>query len=88
MTSSQPREPQPGEPNRPRPPVGRRRTLSRLPVHLYRLGLGPLFGKRLLLLIHTGRVSGRARKVVVEVPREPTPRQPQVVMSAPVPHRL
>ncbi|MFD9817842.1 nitroreductase family deazaflavin-dependent oxidoreductase [Streptomyces violascens] len=67
MTSSQPREPPPGEPNRPRPPVGWRRTLSRLPVHFYRLGLGPLFGKRLLLLIHTGRVSGRARKVVVEV---------------------
>ncbi|MDF9816638.1 nitroreductase family deazaflavin-dependent oxidoreductase [Streptomyces sp. SPB162] len=41
--------------------------MARLPVHLYRLGLGPLFGKRMLLLIHTGRASGRARNVVIEV---------------------
>ncbi|MFD4371149.1 nitroreductase family deazaflavin-dependent oxidoreductase [Streptomyces sp. NPDC058486] len=52
---------------RPRPPTGWRRRLARLPVHLYRGGLGPLFRGRLLLLIHTGRKSGRAREVVLEV---------------------
>ncbi|MFI6055042.1 nitroreductase family deazaflavin-dependent oxidoreductase [Streptomyces violascens] len=52
---------------RPKLPTGWRRTVARLPVHLYRLGLGPLFGRRMLLLVHTGRVSGQARKVVIEV---------------------
>lgn len=55
------------EPNRPQPPTGWKRLVARLPVHLYRIGLGPLFGNRLLLLIHTGRTSGRAHEVVIEV---------------------
>ncbi|MFC8271867.1 nitroreductase family deazaflavin-dependent oxidoreductase [Streptomyces sp. NPDC057271] len=54
-------------PRRPRPPSGWRRRLARLPIHLYRGGLGPLFAGRLLLLIHTGRKSGRSREVVLEV---------------------
>ncbi|WP_432168197.1 nitroreductase family deazaflavin-dependent oxidoreductase [Streptomyces sp. bgisy031] len=56
-------------PTRPRPalPRGWRRRLARLPVGLYRVGIGPLFGKRLLLLHHTGRTSGRDRQVVLEV---------------------
>lgn len=54
------------EPRR-KPPAGWRRLVARLPVQLYRAGLGPLFGKRMLLLTHTGRISGQARKVVVEV---------------------
>ncbi|WP_243742385.1 nitroreductase family deazaflavin-dependent oxidoreductase [Actinorugispora endophytica] len=41
--------------------------LFRLPVHLYRMRLGRLLGGRLLLLEHTGRVSGKRRLVVVEV---------------------
>ena len=41
--------------------------MARLPVHLFRVGLGPALGKRLLLLHHTGRVSGRRRQVVLEV---------------------
>jgi deazaflavin-dependent oxidoreductase (nitroreductase family) len=49
------------------PPTGIRRTLWRLPIRLYRLGLGPLLGRRFMLLTHTGRVSGRPRHVVVEV---------------------
>ncbi|MEU6854068.1 nitroreductase family deazaflavin-dependent oxidoreductase [Actinacidiphila alni] len=53
--------------NRPEPPASWRRFLARLPVQLYRIGLGPLFGKRMLMLTHTGRISGRARQVVVEV---------------------
>lgn len=54
------------EPNRPHPPTGWKRLAARLPIHLYRCGLGPLFGKRLLLLIHTGRTSGTSREVVIE----------------------
>lgn len=43
--------------------------LLRLPVYLYRLGLGHLLGHRLLLLTHRGRVSGRTRQTVLEVAR-------------------
>ncbi|MFH8973899.1 nitroreductase family deazaflavin-dependent oxidoreductase [Streptomyces sp. NPDC017890] len=52
---------------RPRRPAGRWRTAARLPILLFRAGLGPLFGKRLLLLHHVGRISGRDRRVVLEV---------------------
>ncbi|WP_282695950.1 nitroreductase family deazaflavin-dependent oxidoreductase [Streptomyces sp. CC208A] len=54
-------------PRRPHPPTGWKRRLARLPIRLFRGGLGPLFGGRLLLLIHTGRNSGRSREVVLEV---------------------
>ena len=50
-----------------RPPSGVSRALFRAPIYLYRLGLGWLFGKRILLLHHIGRVSGTARQVVFEV---------------------
>jgi deazaflavin-dependent oxidoreductase (nitroreductase family) len=50
-----------------RPPSGVSRTLFRAPIHLYRLGLGWLFGNRMLLLNHTGRASGRQRQVILEV---------------------
>jgi deazaflavin-dependent oxidoreductase (nitroreductase family) len=49
------------------PPSGVSRALFRAPIHLYRLGLGGLFGKRILLLNHIGRVSGQQRQVVLEV---------------------
>jgi deazaflavin-dependent oxidoreductase (nitroreductase family) len=49
------------------PPAGLTRLLFRIPIHLYRLGLGWLFGSRLLLLNHTGRVSGKPRQTVLEV---------------------
>jgi deazaflavin-dependent oxidoreductase (nitroreductase family) len=49
------------------PPTGLSRLLFRMPIHLYRLGLGWLFGRRLLLLNHIGRVSGKSRQVVLEV---------------------
>ncbi|MFV0133646.1 nitroreductase family deazaflavin-dependent oxidoreductase [Streptomyces sp. HMX87] len=52
---------------RPRIPTGLRRLVARLPILLFRAGLGPLLGKRLLLLHHTGRVSGLDRRVVLEV---------------------
>ncbi|MEV4333513.1 nitroreductase family deazaflavin-dependent oxidoreductase [Streptomyces sp. NPDC049597] len=63
------------EPNRSSPPTGWRRLVARLPVHLYRIGLGPLLGPRLLLLLHTGRKTGATHTVVLEVvahdPRSP-----------------
>lgn len=44
-----------------------RRVLFRAPIWLYRLGLGGLLGRRLVLLTHTGRRSGQPRQVVLEV---------------------
>ncbi len=41
--------------------------LFRAPVHLYRWGLGCIFGKRLLLLTHRGRHTGLRRQTVLEV---------------------
>ncbi|WP_123524997.1 nitroreductase family deazaflavin-dependent oxidoreductase [Streptomyces sp. 840.1] len=55
------------DPRRPAPLTGWRRTAARLPVHMFRAGLGPLFRGRLLLLVHTGRTSGQPRRTVVEV---------------------
>lgn len=54
-------------PRRPRLPSGWRRLVLRLPILLYRAGLGPLFGKRLLLLHHTGRVSDLDHMTVLQV---------------------
>ncbi len=45
----------------------RTRWLVRAPIWLFRLRLGFVFGSRLLLLEHVGRVSGRRRYVVLEV---------------------
>ncbi|WP_212910103.1 nitroreductase family deazaflavin-dependent oxidoreductase [Streptomyces sp. TS71-3] len=56
-----------GEGWRPARPAGWRRRMARLPLLMYRAGLGPLFGNRLLVLHHTGRVSGLDRTVVLEV---------------------
>lgn len=52
---------------KPDPPSGLSRILWRLPIHIYRLGLGNLFGDRLMLLNHVGRVSGKQRQTVIEV---------------------
>lgn len=51
------------------PPRGLARLVFRLPIWLYRLGLGGLLGTRFLLLTHTGRKSGRGRQTVLEVVR-------------------
>ncbi|WP_077089245.1 nitroreductase family deazaflavin-dependent oxidoreductase [Mycobacterium rhizamassiliense] len=50
-----------------RPPAGLARNALRLPIHIYRLKLGWLFGSRLLLLNHTGSVSGRPRQTILEI---------------------
>ncbi|GAB3498171.1 nitroreductase family deazaflavin-dependent oxidoreductase [Amycolatopsis cihanbeyliensis] len=52
---------------RPQPPKGLSRLLYRLPIHLYRAGFGWLFGQRLMMLTHVGRVSGKPRNIVIEV---------------------
>ena len=49
------------------PPAGVTRFLFRIPIGFYRLGLGWLFGSRLLLLNHVGRVSGKPRQTILEV---------------------
>lgn len=45
-----------------------RRKILRVPIILYRLRLGGLMGRRFLLLVHTGRKSGLARRTVLEIP--------------------
>ncbi len=50
------------------PPKGMSRLFFRFPILLFRIGSGWIFGKRFLLLNHTGRKSGKLRQVVVEVP--------------------
>lgn len=49
------------------PPSGLSRLVARLPIHMYRWGLGRLLGSRFLLLTHTGRVSGLPRQATLEV---------------------
>jgi deazaflavin-dependent oxidoreductase (nitroreductase family) len=49
------------------PPTGLNRLLFRLPIYLYRWGLGWLFGRHLMLVNHVGRVTGKRRRVVLEV---------------------
>ncbi|MDG4787827.1 nitroreductase family deazaflavin-dependent oxidoreductase [Micromonospora sp. WMMD1102] len=51
-----------------KPPRTRlQRFVARGPIWLYRLGLGGLLGRRLVLLTHTGRSTGKRRQVVLEV---------------------
>lgn len=48
-------------------PAGVKRALFRSPIPIFRARLGFLFGKRLLMLEHTGRKSGETRRTVLEV---------------------
>lgn len=48
-------------------PKGVQRLLFRAPIGLYRIGLGFVFGKRFVMLEHTGRKSGETRRTVLEV---------------------
>jgi deazaflavin-dependent oxidoreductase (nitroreductase family) len=50
-------------------PSGALRLAFRLPIYLYRLDLGWIFGYRALLLVHRGRKSGLRREAVLEVIR-------------------
>ena len=50
-------------------PRGLARLAFRLPIGLYRFGLGGLLGTRFVLLTHTGHSSGLERQTVLEVVR-------------------
>jgi deazaflavin-dependent oxidoreductase (nitroreductase family) len=62
-------------------PSGILRLALRLPIYLYRLNLGGLFGHRGLLLIHRGRRSGLLRETVLEVVRYTPATKESVVLS-------
>jgi deazaflavin-dependent oxidoreductase (nitroreductase family) len=49
------------------PPTGLTRLLFRVPIYFYRAGLGWIFGHRILLLRHVGRISGKSRQAILEV---------------------
>jgi deazaflavin-dependent oxidoreductase (nitroreductase family) len=49
------------------PPRDLTALLARMPIWLFRLNLGWVFGHRFLLLTHTGRKSGLPRQVFLEV---------------------
>ncbi len=49
------------------PPTGFQRVLWRLPTTLFRAHLGFLVSKRVMLLTHIGRASGRPRQAALEV---------------------
>jgi deazaflavin-dependent oxidoreductase (nitroreductase family) len=59
----------------------RSRGLMRAPIGLYRAGLGFVFGRRLMMLEHLGRSSGKPRYVVLEVVTMPN-RNEVVIASA------
>lgn len=65
---------------RKRPPAVVRRLL-RLPILLFRLRLGILFGHRFLVLTHRGRKSGVLHRTMLEVIRWDHARQEAVVMT-------
>ncbi|PRY20212.1 nitroreductase family deazaflavin-dependent oxidoreductase [Pseudosporangium ferrugineum] len=53
--------------NGPELPRGWRRLLFRIPILLFRAGLGGLFAGRMVLVEHAGRHTGKRRMVVLEV---------------------
>ena len=63
------------------PPRGCSRYLWRFPIWFYRLGLGWLLGSHFLMLEHTGRKSGKIRRVVLEVIRHEVTRHTYIVAA-------
>ena len=51
----------------PDPPRDIKALLWRMPIWLYRLGLGWMLGNKALLLTHTGGKSGQSRQAVLEI---------------------
>jgi deazaflavin-dependent oxidoreductase (nitroreductase family) len=51
----------------PAPPRGLKAIPWRMPIWIYRLGLGGLLGKRFLLLTHVGKKTGLERQTVLEI---------------------
>lgn len=50
-----------------KPPSGLTRWFFRLPLAMYKAGLGRLLGSRFVRIEHEGRVTGKPRQVVLEV---------------------
>lgn len=67
--------------HQPKPPSGLSRLLFRLPIFLYRLGLGGVMGGRFVLLNHIGRKSGQPRQAVVEVVRHDPANDSYIIAS-------
>ena len=55
------------------------RAVVRAPITLYRHGLGWILGRRVLMLEHTGRRSGKTRFVCLEVVDRPAPERAVIV---------
>ncbi|MGB2963376.1 MAG: nitroreductase family deazaflavin-dependent oxidoreductase [Anaerolineales bacterium] len=51
----------------PKPPRGAKAIPWRMPIWIYRLGMGWMLGNRALLLSHKGRISGKTRQTVLEI---------------------
>jgi deazaflavin-dependent oxidoreductase (nitroreductase family) len=64
-----------------RHPRGLKRIFFRFPILLYRAGLGWLLGDRALMMTHTGRISGLARRAVLEVMRHDKDTDTYIVAS-------
>lgn len=64
-----------------RRPAGIVRAVTRFPLVLYRCRLGWLFGRRVLVLSHLGRVSGRCHRTPLEVIAEDRAARELFVMS-------
>ena len=62
-------------------PTGAVQFALRLPIYLYRFGLGRVLGYRFLLLVHRGRKSGLLRETVLEVIRYDRDSGGSVVLS-------
>ena len=63
-------------------PKGISRLLFRLPIWLYRGRMGWLMGERMLLLNHTGRVTGLPRQTVLEVADRDREKGAYIVVAA------
>ncbi|MHB1612756.1 MAG: nitroreductase family deazaflavin-dependent oxidoreductase [Actinomycetes bacterium] len=51
----------------------RQRWFARAPISLFGAGVGWVFGSRLVMVEHTGRRTGLARRVILEVVDDPSP---------------
>ncbi len=56
--------------------------IFKLPIFLYRLGLGCLFGHRFMMLTHVGRRSGKTYRTILAVLRYDSPTKEIVAISA------
>lgn len=63
-------------------PTGITRLFFRAPIWLYTINLGWLLGNRMLKMIHTGRISGEPRQVVLEVVRHDTSNDTYYIAAA------